>query len=52
MFFVKEGFYIGLRMDVIVLVNFKLFDDKIRILMVDFEFFGIDDGDLIFLKYV
>lgn len=49
---VKEGLYIGSRTDAIVLANSKPPDDKIRILTVDFEPLGIDDGDLILSKHV
>lgn len=52
MSFIKERLYIGSRVDAIDLANSQLPEDKLRILTVDFEPLGIEDGDGILTKHV
>ena len=49
---VKEGLYIGTRVDAVNLASSKLPGHKLRILTVDIEPLEIEEGDGIFTKHV
>ena len=49
---IKEKLYIGSRVDAINLANSKLPEDKLRILTVDLEPLGREDGGGILTKHV
>lgn len=49
---VKEGLFIGTRVDAIKLANSRLPGNKLRILTVDIGPIGIEEEDEIFAKHV